>query len=263
MSDLWMVAIASSVIMLMSWIWQIKHSNAGIVDVVWAFSMMLSGSWYAINGVAPLPLKIVLAALTLAWFCRLGLHLLKRFKNESEDGRYQTMRSALGDHSNIGFFVFFQMQAGFVWVLSLPFWAVAQNTQPQQTLFFFALAIAVFAFWGETSADAQLAEFRKNTANNTLTCRNGWWRYSRHPNYFFEWLHWFAYPLLGAGSDYAYALWFAPLLMFCFLYFFTGIPYTERQALKNRGADYRLYQQTTSSFFPWWPKKIGNSEIDN
>jgi len=48
-------------------------------------------------------------------------------------------------------------------------------------------------------------------------------------------------------------LWLAPVLMFCFLYWFTGIPFTEQQALRSRGEDYRLYQKTTSMFFPWWP----------
>ncbi|MEE4251527.1 MAG: DUF1295 domain-containing protein, partial [Alcanivoracaceae bacterium] len=80
------------------------------------------------------------------------------------------------------------------------------------------------------------------------------WRYSRHPNYFFEWLHWFSYPLMAIGADGAQWLWLAPLMMFLFLWFVTGIPYTERQALKSRGDDYRDYQRSTSVFIPWRPK---------
>ncbi len=44
------------------------------------------------------------------------------------------------------------------------------------------------------------ARFRANPANQGRTCRAGLWRYSRHPNYFFEWLHWFSYVLLAVGS---------------------------------------------------------------
>ena len=254
MPDLLVVAAAGSAAMTIAWLWQQKHRNAGIVDVVWAFAMMLAGPWYALTGPAPIGLRAALALLTSVWFLRLGMHLSKRFRSEAEDGRYRVLREAMGASSGIGFFLFFQLQAGFVWVLSLPFWAVAQNSQPRPFFIVIALALALLVLWGESGADRQLAEFRKDPANRGLTCRTGWWRYSRHPNYFFEWLHWFAYPILGWGGPYQYALWWSPVVMFCFLYFFTGIPFTERQALRSRGEDYRQYQKSTSVFFPWWPE---------
>ena len=264
MADLLAVAVCSSVAMIIAWFWQQRHRNAGIVDVFWAFGMMLAGPWYAFTGPAPLGLQWVLAMVTSIWFLRLGSHLLRRFRSEKEDGRYQSMRGAMGRSSGIGFFLFFQLQAGFIWVLSLPFWAVAQNTQPKLLFVLGASGFTLLALWGETTADRQLAKFRGNPANRGLTCRDGWWRYSRHPNYFFEWLHWFAYPLLGIGSSYQYALWLAPVVMFCFLYFFTGIPFTERHALQSRGDNFRHYQKTTSAFFPWWPKTDRSpSKYDN
>jgi len=240
--------------MLIAWFWQQHSHNAGIVDVVWSFGMMLAGPWYAFTGKATVELQWLLALLTSVWYFRLGVHLLQRFKREREDGRYQIMRKAMGKFSGIGFWFFFQLQAGFIWLLTLPFWAVAQNNQPNLWLIILALMIALLALMGESSADWQLDHFRNNPANRGFTCRQGWWRYSRHPNYFFEWLHWFAYPLLGWGGSYQHILWLAPVVMFVFLYFFTGIPYTERQALRSRGDDYFQYQQTTSVFFPWWPK---------
>ncbi len=254
MTQLTIVALLASFAMLVAWLWQQHTKNAGIVDVVWAFGMMLAGPYYAFTGAAPLALQAILAALTFAWFLRLGRHLLTRFKAEHEDGRYQTMRKALGKHAGLGFFVFFQIQAGFIWGLSLPFWAVAQNASPNILAISSGLLLALIALWGESTADQQLAKFRAQPENRGHTCRQGWWRYSRHPNYFFEWLHWFAYPLMGWGSEYQLQLCFAPLIMFAFLYFVTGIPYTERQALLSRGDDYRDYQHTTSAFFPWPPR---------
>ena len=248
------IAIVSSLAMLAAWFWQQKHQNAGIVDVVWAFGMLVAGPWYALNGSAPAWLKGVLIVLTVAWFLRLGLYLLRRFSTEGEDGRYQVMRQAMGQYSSIGFLVFFQLQAGFIWLLSLPFYAVSVNTQPKPLLMYLALILVALSLWGEASADRQLAKFRSHPENKGLTCRKGWWRFSRHPNYFFEWLHWFAYPLLGFGGPYQNSLWLAPVVMFVFLYFFTGIPYTEKQALRSRGDDYRHYMNNTSAFFPWWPK---------
>ncbi len=254
MFSLWVVAVLSLLVMGVAWVWQQQRHNAGIVDVVWAFGMMTAGVWYAFTGTAPLFLKLALGLLAGAWFMRLGTHLAVRVLNHPEDGRYLAMRTAMGKHAAYGFLGFFLLQAGFVWLLSLPFFAVANNNQPHPIMVGIALVLAALALWGEAKADQQLAYFKHNPENRGKSCRDGWWRYSRHPNYFFEWLHWFAYPLLGWGGDYQYWLWLAPLLMFCFLYFITGIPFSEQQALRNRGENYRLYQQITPVFFPWWPK---------
>ena len=104
-------------------------------------------------------------------------------------------------------------------------------------------------------ADRQLSAFRMNPANRGQVCRQGMWRYSRHPNYFCEWLHWWAYVLLAVGAAGGWLNVLGPVLMLYFLHKVTGIPPTEAQALKNRGEAYREYQRTTSIFFPWPPKK--------
>lgn len=240
--------------MLAAWGIQQQTRNAGIVDVFWAFGMALAGAYYAYVGTAPGWMRVALALLTIGWFTRLGLHLMGRMISESrEDGRYKAMREWLGSNSGIGFFVFFQLQAGFIALLSLPFLALADTPDPEPVMVATGLAIAMFAFVGETSADRQLRDFRSDPDNTGRTCRQGWWRYSRHPNYFFEWLHWFAYPIMGFGGPYQYLLWLVPAVMLLFLVFFTGIPFTEQQALRSRGDDYRAYQRQTSVFFPWPP----------
>lgn len=109
---------------------------------------------------------------------------------------------------------------------------------------------------GERVADAQLKRWRRNPANKGSTCRPALWRYSRHPNYFFEWLHWWGYVLLTAGSLHMIAALLGPVVMLIFLFRITGTPYTEKQALRSRGDDYRDYQRTTSACFPWFPGKI-------
>ena len=86
-------------------------------------------------------------------------------------------------------------------------------------------------------------------------CRRGLWRVSRHPNYFFEWLTWCGIALLAAPA----AGWWAalqPVAMFVLVRFVSGVPYTEMQALKSRGDDYRRYQQETNAFVPWFPRRI-------
>jgi steroid 5-alpha reductase family enzyme len=114
------------------------------------------------------------------------------------------------------------------------------------------LALLVFAvsLLGESAADRQLQRWRAEPENRGRTCRSGMWRLSRHPNYFFEWLHWLSYPLLGLGLHQGELLWLAPLGMFLLMRFVTGVPPAEAQALRSRGDDYRAYQRETSAFFP-------------
>jgi steroid 5-alpha reductase family enzyme len=118
-----------------------------------------------------------------------------------------------------------------------------------------ALFIGALAVVGESIADGQLARFRADPANRGRTCREGLWRYSRHPNYFFEWIHWWAYVPLAASSAWWPATLAGPALMLFFILYVTGIPPTEERALLSRGDDYREYQRTTSAFFPWFPRR--------
>ena len=124
------VAVFSVILLLVAWYWQKRHANAGIVDVAWAFGMLFAGLLYSFTGVAPLFLKVCLGVLTFCWYFRLGYHLQKRVLSEAEDGRYFAMRLAMKEWAQYGFLLFFIVQAGFICLLSLPFWAVAQHTQP-------------------------------------------------------------------------------------------------------------------------------------
>lgn len=117
------------------------------------------------------------------------------------------------------------------------------------------MAIWVVAFAGEVTADRQLLAFKTNPQNKGKTCQAGWWRYSRHPNYFFEWLIWVSYALFASSSPWGWLAWLCPATLLYLLFKVTGIPATEAQALRSRGEAYRRYQQTTSAFVPWFPKQ--------
>jgi len=105
----------------------------------------------------------------------------------------------------------------------------------------------------EAISDLQLHRFRQQPENKGEVCRVGFWNYSRHPNYFFEWLHWWTYVLLAITAPLGWLTILAPVAMWFFLNRVTGIPHTEIQAIKSRGDKYRNYQQTTNAFFPWFP----------
>ena len=110
------------------------------------------------------------------------------------------------------------------------------------------------AIGGESVADAQLHRFRSQPSNAGRTCSQGLWNYSRHPNYFFEWLHWFSYVAWALPYDWGWLSLMAPVVMFYLLFSVTGIPYAEKRALLNRGDEYRTYQKRTHAFFPFFHK---------
>jgi len=117
-----------------------------------------------------------------------------------------------------------------------------------------AVATWLLAMSGEWLADYQLARFRRNPANAGKVCRDGLWKRSRHPNYFFEWMHWFAYAFLAVGAPGFWLTIDGIAAMYVFLTRLTGIPHVEREALAKRGEAYREYQQSTPMLIPW-PKK--------
>jgi steroid 5-alpha reductase family enzyme len=239
----------------LAWAWQQRHANAGLVDVVWSYSLGAAALLAALTGAGALLPRVLLALLAGAWSLRLGTHILRRFRAESEDGRYAALRARWGAAPG-KWLALFQLQALLVPLFALPFVAVAGNPQPHwHPAFVAAIAVWAVAVAGEALADAQLARFRADPGNRGRTCRAGLWRYSRHPNYFFEWLHWFAYVLLAVGAPLGWLAWAGPLVMYVFLRWISGIPWTEQQALRHRGEDYARYQRSTPMLFPWFPKE--------
>jgi steroid 5-alpha reductase family enzyme len=247
----WLLAAA---MMTLGWRWQRARANAGIVDVLWAAGVGGSAVVLALVGDGAWPTRLLLALLGGGWGVRLAVHLWQRVHGEPEDGRYQNLR-AHWNGDQLKFFAFFQFQALLIVLFALPFLAVSRNPAASAPWLAAALAIWLFSVIGESIADAQLARFRNDPSHRGLTCREGLWRYSRHPNYFFEWLHWFAYVCLAIGSPIGWLAWSGPVVMYVFLRWVSGIPYTETQALRSRGDDYRNYQRSTSMLVPWFPKR--------
>ena len=243
------------VVMTAAWLVQRRTHNAGIVDVIWTASLGLLALFYAAASDGWLPRRVLVAALVGGWSLRLTLHLVERVSSEPEDGRYRALRDAKGAGINAFLFWFFQAQAVLAVLLSLVFLVLCRadvaGWRVQDAL---AVLLWLGALGGEMIADKQLARWRASESNRGRTCRAGLWRYSRHPNYFFEWLHWLAYPLLGLGLAYGWTLWIAPLVMFLSMRFVTGVPPTEAQAVKSRGDDYRAYQREVNAFFPGPPR---------
>ncbi|MCA1780154.1 MAG: DUF1295 domain-containing protein [Xanthomonadaceae bacterium] len=244
-------------VMIAIWFWQRQSKRADWVDFAWSALIGLLALLYALTGDGSVEKRILVVLVTGTWSLRLARHLWVRLSgHDHEDGRYRSMREHWSDKTNFWLFWFFLVQALVAWLFSLPAWAVANDPSSALSGWVIAgVAIWLISLLGESLADQQLARFRANPASRGTVCNIGLWRYSRHPNYFFEWLHWFAYPLLAAGAPQQWITWLGPVVMLLFLYRVSGIPYTEKQSLKSRGEAYRHYQRTTSAFIPLPPQK--------
>jgi steroid 5-alpha reductase family enzyme len=260
MSSLVLFAVAlglSSLMMLGVWVMAMRIHNAGIVDIAWAFGFVPLALLYRLFSDGEPARQNLVTLMVLAWSGRLGLHLWKRVMGHhpAEDGRYAEMRRAVAGREGMAFFWFFQAQAVLLALLSIPCLLIDTDARvhfgPTDLL---GPALWIVALAGEMIADRQLAAFKADPANAGKVCDAGLWHLSRHPNYFFEWLVWVALCVMALPAPWGWAALFAPALMLLLLLKVTGIPYTEQQALRTKGDAYRLYQQTTSPFFPWFPK---------
>jgi steroid 5-alpha reductase family enzyme len=237
------------------WLYATKRGEADIVDAGWAAGIGIIAALTAFLGTGDPIRRTILALLVGLWSVRLTLYITQRAIAPGEDGRYAALRASWGASATAKFFLFFQMQGALVAILSLPFIAVAVNSRPfGSALDLLAILLSLVSVVGETTADRQLARFRNNPNNRGLVCEYGLWRYSRHPNYFFEWFHWLAYIPLAYGSDLFIISPLSAIMMLFLILKVTGIPPTEARALESRGDAYRRYQQQVSAFVPWFRK---------
>lgn len=250
------LVLASSV-MAALWYVQVRIRDASHVDVAWAALIACAAILYAVLADGDVAHRVVAAMLASLWGFRLAGYLyVDRIRGKDEDGRYRELRAKWGAHANARFFWFFQFQALFVVFFSLPFALVCLD--PDRTIS--ALAWAGIAVWaignvGTIVADRQLAVWRANPSNQGKTARTGLWSWSRHPNYFFECVSWCGVALVATTAPWGWIAWIVPAGLLFLLFRVTGIPATERQALRSR-ADYAEYQRMTSAFVPLPPRRI-------
>lgn len=257
--NLWQWLPWLSVFFALLWLLHLRICNASLADVGFclAFGLVVLACGIFSSG-EPVR-RAVISAMGLLYAVRLGSYLFNyRVWNVREDPRYQTIRRMLANWESVGMFVYFQIQvpaclffAGLLcWVMNHP----ADGIRWWDSL---GVVIFLVAVIGEALADWQLKTFRQDPLNKGKTLQSGLWRYSRHPNYFFESLHWCAYVPLAIGLPWFWLAVIWPSLMMSSLLWVTGVPWAEAQALVSREDSYREYQRTTSLFFPWFPREVG------
>lgn len=246
-----------SVLMLVLFILYRFTHKASWVDVGWAFGIGFLTLYYLTQQENRGLRHILMTSMVLCWSFRLGTYLYFRVLRGPEDGRYLNIQERWKNNLALKFFLFFQFQGLLDVLLATPALLVLHDPRTTPNgLEWIAFGLWVVAFIGESLSDHQLKQFKANPENRGKPCNQGLWRYSRHPNYFFEFLIWCAFALFATSAPFGIWTVLLPLMMLYFLLCVTGIPETEKQSLRTKGDAYRVYQQTTSVFVPWFPKKL-------
>ncbi len=254
------MAAVFAVLMALAWVVQQRTGNSGWVDTIWTFSLGLigvGGALWPLRGGAPNARQWLVAVLVALWSLRLGGHIAVRSKEITDDPRYAQFASDWGTDAPRKMFVFLQNQAlgsaPLVFAIFIAAHAPGDRLLAQD---YAGALLLVIGIVGEAVADAQLKRFRGDPANKGRVCDSGLWRLSRHPNYFFQWFGWLAYPVIALtpGYPWFFAALLAPVFMYWILVYVTGIPPLEAQMQRSRGEAYRAYQARTSKFFPLPPR---------
>ncbi|GBF51970.1 hypothetical protein LPTSP4_35080 [Leptospira ryugenii] len=248
--------------MSLMWFWGKTRNNYGVIDVGWALVIAGILSIITVLGDSSPLAKLIFLSPIWIWAIRLSgyLYWTRIRTNHPEDKRYADFRKDYGDKVHQKFFTnVFLLQGGLALLLIGP--AIAMESWYLVSIQDFTIGVYLgwAFFWigviGEALADQQLHSFISVPANKGKVCNVGLWRYTRHPNYFFEWFLWLGIALIPFRGPAQWMTFVSPLVMFILLRFISGVPFAERYSLKSKGDLFVAYQKTTNAFFPWFPKK--------
>ena len=188
--------------MAVLWYVQVRIHDASHVDVAWAVLIACAAILYALLADGDVAHRVLAAVLASMWGFRLGGYLyVNRIRGKEEDGRYQALRAKWGENANRNFFGFFQFQALFVVFFSLPFAFIALD--PDSSFGASRGSGSRCGRSGTSGRSSRTVSSRsgaRTRANKGKTARGGLWSWSRHPNYFFEWVNWCGIALVATTA---------------------------------------------------------------
>jgi steroid 5-alpha reductase family enzyme len=257
-----LILAAAFLIIAMTFAWYVQRrtGNSGWIDATWSFAVGLSGIGLALSAGGESGAgarQYLVAALAAIWSLRLGGYIAFRSAGAPEDPRYAWLMAEWGDNASRRLFQFLQVQAIAGLILAGSIYVAALAPAPGlRALDWAGAALFALAWLGAALADEQLRRFKADSANRGKICETGLWGWSRHPNYFFEWLGWVAFPLiaLSGGDLIGLAAFAAPALMYFLLVHMSGVPPLEAHMERTRGAAFDDYRARVNVFFPGPPK---------
>lgn len=245
--------------MIVFWFWGKIRNNYAVIDVGWGLVILfILFTYYFVKNHFELEWgSLVFVLLVTLWGLRLSifLFLTRILPGHAEDKRYNSFRKDYGEKVHSKFFTnVFLFQGLLALILTAPFLVVFLSPSSNYPILGIAGILLFFiGEIGETVADQQLSSFIKNPKNKGEVCKLGLWKFSRHPNYFFEWMIWLGLSIYAAQYHWLGIL--PAIFMYILLVHVTGVPFAEKFSLLSKGDKFREYQRTTNSFFPWFPRK--------
>lgn len=251
-------------IVLVLWAISVKIDDVSFIDAFWGAGMGILAitSWLHVTG-GPGALATLLMAMTAAWGFRLGIYLLRRWRREGEDKRYKLILKKDREKGNFALAALAKvwlMQAVLLFLVSSPAQVgilASPAPAPIGPLAWFGLAVYLVGIFFEWVGDWQLAKFKGDPANEGKVLDTGLWRYTRHPNYFGDFMAWWGIWLVTAcvGLEYALYTVAGPIFLTFTLTKWSGVTLLEKGMDKSKGDKYADYKRRTSAFFPMPPKQ--------
>lgn len=245
--------------MVCLWLASVVARDASIVDPFWGTGFILITWVTFFFSSTPVSWRLLIALLVTVWGARLSGYLTWRNRGKGEDRRYRQMRDKWGGKFIwVSLLTVFVLQGVLMWVISLPI-QIGMRAMPFSGWFIGAgVLIWATGFFFEAVGDFQLARFKSNPENAGRILDQGLWRYTRHPNYFGDFLVWWGIYIVAGLNSQAWWTVVSPILMSLLLVYVSGVALLEK-SLKGRSPQYRDYIERTSAFFPWPPRASGVS----
>ncbi|MER5967180.1 DUF1295 domain-containing protein [Streptomyces sp. NPDC002057] len=231
-----------------------------IVDVAWgiAFAAVAVTTWFLSAGYGDDGRRTAVALATVVWGLRLAAHIARRGRGHGEDPRYARMLArAPGNLTFYALRTVYLLQGSLVWLVSLPVQAAAYLPHSLDALAWAGLAIWAVGLGFEAVGDRQLARFKADPAHRGRIMDRGLWAWTRHPNYFGDFLVWWGLYLTACATWQTAALTVvSPLVMSALLIKGSGKRLLEAHMAQRPG--YAAYTARTSGFFPRPPRRSGD-----
>lgn len=237
--------------MTIGFFYYLARKNPAIIDLFWTLCVFFVSLFYFLSGNFTTSAGLAFS-LVILWTLKLSILLIYKLRRDHVDRRYERLDKKWKERKTLKYFVFFLVQAVGAYILVLPLFFSSQALESSFRINTFGFTVSLIGFIGEGIADFQLQKFLSKKRKKV--CDVGLWAYSRHPNYFFEWIFWIGIFLLALNSPFGWISLISPVFLLVTLLFFTGIPPNEEQALASKGRAYKKYQKRVSVFIPWFLK---------
>jgi steroid 5-alpha reductase family enzyme len=230
----------------------LRH-NVAIVDSLWSLMFMMAAFAYAWGAERAGPRTVLILCLVSLWALRLSIYITVRNWGHGEDRRYQAIRDRNQPHFEVkSLYLVFALQAALAWIISLPLLGAILSTAPWGIFDAAGGTLWLVGFCFEAGGDWQLARFKSDPANQGNVMDRGFWRYTRHPNYFGDFCIWWGFYLMAASAGAWWSI-IGPILMSVLLMRVSGVTLLEKD-IGERRPKYEEYRRRTSAFFPWKPR---------